>query len=212
MKDARSIWVKFLTMVMVFVLLGCAVTAFAEEGTNNSVDAISSGETIESNVGNEDEESEVQYEYIRISPFEKEETLYIRETIVNSADNEIELFYNAELEWPESEEEILARFLRIEGGNFEEKTLIANIIVARKFDPRYPDNLREILCQAYMFHLYTEMWNELAVPTEEDYAVAKTALDSPVSPLFTRYELIEFVEEVHPEGDCYFTEHFAFFN
>lgn len=213
MKNVKNILVFFLTVVMMVLLIGGSSFVFAanvSEG-NEECNVVSASTMLDESI-TENGESDVQYEYRMDNIADKEKTLFIKEIIVNSAGNEITLLYPYELKWPETEEEILAHYICHEGGNAEEKTLIAMIVAGRILDDAYPDNVKDILCQQGHFYLNIEFWNEHANPSEEDLAIAKAVLESPEIPTYKHYELIEFVGKLRPIEECYVLEHFAFFN
>ena len=212
MKNVKNIFGAFLTMVMVtFFVCSNAMSANARTiELNENCDAVY--ETFLKNMEIGDVESNFEYAYRMINHFEKEATLCVKEKIVNSAGNEIVVMYPYEVNWQLSEDEILAKILFLEGGTLEEKNLIAKILVGKKLDPEFPDDMKGILCIMYSYFLNTETWNEFANPTEEDYAIAKAVLESPEVSEYKYYELAYLKDTVRiPYTECYELEHFVFF-
>ena len=140
-------------------------------------------------------------------------TLDATETIVNSSGKVCELLYDSSIIWPESEEDVLAKFLCQEGGNAEEKARIAQIVVWHTNDNRYPDSVREVLCQKGLFELVPGRWNG-SEPSEEDRAIAQAALASNEVPEYKSYCPLSLLQEmlaIYPAMDYEATENFAFF-
>lgn len=205
--NVKRIVTSLFTLVMMVLLFGGSFQVFAADDfvnneKSNSVD----------NTAIEDDRSEVEFVYLMDNIHDEEKTLFVKETIVNSAGKEFELLYPYEIQWPETEEEILACYITHEGGTTEEQTLIAAIVAGRLIDPAYPDNIKDILCQKGHFYLNIDVWNRSVNPSEEAIAIAKSVLESPEVPMYKHYDLIEFVERMRPLEDCYVLEHFAFFN
>ena len=111
MKNVKNIFGAFLTMVMVaFFVCGDAMAIDActieSDEKNEAV-----YEVFLENIETEDEKLNVEYVYRKINTFAKDQSLCVKETIVNSAGNEIVVIYPYGIDWPEAEDEILARFL-----------------------------------------------------------------------------------------------------
>ncbi len=138
------------------------------------------------------------------------------EYITNSEGKEIRLHYLAAIVWTESEEETLAKFLRCEGGNYEEKTRIAQLVSWRKYDAGYADTIQDVLKTDSYFAIRPEFWNEFAEPTEEDYKIAKAALECTEKPEYVHCIFREFYEEKFEQNELntevYKTENYVFFN
>lgn len=211
-----------LLVLMVLILFGCTndipANAVNESDEINVVDA--HDEATENTAKEDADETEaIQEEVSEIDVINGNlQVMYSPDTseiIVNGAGNEIELWYDSHIIWPESEVDILALFLCHEGGNLEEKTRIAQIVVMHKNDARCPDTIKEVLCQKGMFYINTEAWNERFTPTEEDYDIAQAALASNELPEYNSYVCIALLEDMksyYPDMDFYITEHYAFFN
>lgn len=121
------------------------------------------------------------------------------------------------LELPDTETEILAKFMKHEGGNSEEKRLIADIIVARKDSEEYPDTVKDIITQKRKFYLNTNFWNNLIKVSEEDIEIAKEVLESETHTSFRGYlyknmpESKNFLLKLGNEIETYETENYIFF-
>lgn len=137
------------------------------------------------------------------------------EIITNKVGKEIQLRYLSSIIWPESEEEALAKFLRCEGGNHEEKSRIAQIICWKRNNPEYADTIQEVLKSDSYCVIAPDFWNEIAIPSEDDYQIAREALMCTEKPEYVQYIFKEFYEDFYncePEKDVYVAENFVFYN
>ena len=202
MRRELKVLLTLAVALMMVCILGCGdgMTANAESDTPSDIVAVITPPT---------QETEEQVQGNNIQWWQGE---WKTEYIINSAGNEVKLRYLDSIIWPESEEECLARFLSCEGGNYEEKTRIAQLVVWRKYDSHFGDTIQDVLKTNSYFAIYPEFWNEKAVITEEDYEIAKEALNSTEKPEYVHYIFKEFYEDFGPKEDVYMTENFVFFN
>lgn len=137
------------------------------------------------------------------------------EFITNKAGKEIRLYYPENAVLPEEDVDVLAKVLRCEGGTFEEKTRIAQLLSWRRGNDKYPDTIKDIVRLPGDFAYYPEFWNTCE-PFEEDYKIAEAALESTERPEYVHYFLRYFYENefgiIKPEDTVYKTENFVFYN
>lgn len=206
MKRFKNVFMMMFTLAMVCIL-----------GCGNNLQAEAGGEFLEENIIAEvqtEPQETIKEDYGNHIQWWQGE--WKTEYITNSAGKELKLRYLAAIIWPESEEEALAKFLRSENGTYEEKTRIAQLVCWRKGNADYPDTIQDVLKFNNCLVIYPEFWNDFAVPTEEDYEIARTALESTERPEYVHYFFREFYEEEfeknEPDVVTYKTENYVFYN
>lgn len=208
MERFKNVFMMVLFTLAMVCVLGCG----------NSLQVEAGGETLENNIiaevqtePKETIEEEIHGNHIQWWPGE-----WKTEYITNSVGKEMELHYLESIIWPETEEETLAKFLISEGGTYEEKTRIAQLLCWRKGNSDYPDTIQEILKFNDYFVINPEFWNTYAEPTDEDYEIARSALESTERPEYIHYFFREFYEEEfeknEPNVETYKTENYVFYN
>ena len=203
-RDGKVFLTMILSLVMVCII-GCGVSmgVNAKSGSDNNIIAEIHPST-----------QATEKENVQVNHKQWWEDEWKTEIITNDAGKEFELRYLASIVWPESEEETLAKYLSCEGGNYEEKSRIAQLVAWRRNDPEYPDTIQNVLMTQSYATIYPSFWNEIAMPTEEDYKIAKEALNYTEKPEYVYYVYKEFLEDfnIEPKEDVYMAENFVFFN
>lgn len=166
-----------------------------------------------SNVAYAESTDDVRYE--RCTYF-GQEAIYVKDTIENEAGNSFELMYDASLEWPDTEEETLAKFLNYEGGTDEDKEMIAKVIANRIKSPYFPDNVKDVLNQKYMFFLHPKYWNSMKDVTEEEIQFAKAILEAEEETEYLAYmfkmpEDQVFIGRIRSERETFDTQNYIFY-
>lgn len=151
-------------------------------------------------------------------PFLRKEVTYVKTSVTNESGKTFELMYDADINWPESDEETLARFLNHEGGTLEEKEMIADIVAARVSSKDFPDTVKDVLKQRNLFYINTEFWNGLEAPSEDVLEIARKALKEGGNSKYRQYIYKEVWsrQEVRsifsvPESEINETENYLFF-
>lgn len=207
MKRKSKVFVTLLFTLVMVCIIGCRSPLFVSAVNQNSNENIVA--EFYPNVEENNQEVSVNHK-------QWWEGEWKEESIINSAGKEIELKYLSSIEWPESEEETLAKFLCCEGGTYEEKTRIAQIVSWKKYDSECADTIEEILKTKSYFVINPDYWNQFANPTEDDFEIAKAALNSTEKPEYVHYIFREFYEDMF-EGqglykDVYKTANYVFCN
>lgn len=145
-----------------------------------------------------------------------EEITYVQKSVKNRAGKAFELFCDKEVIWPDTDAEILAKFLNYEGGTAEEKELIASIIVARMKSDDFPDSVKGVLTQNHWFYINSDFWNSMEDPTEEEIALAEEVLAGNTDGEYIYYifkmpEMSDIERNVRLEHEFYETEHYIFY-
>ncbi len=132
------------------------------------------------------------------------------ERVANHAGAKFVVQYDAELDVSGTEEELLARFLHYEGGTYEEKQLIAEVIYRKCISEYYPDTVKEVLLQKGEYNIRPEIWNEI-IPAQYEINIAKNALDPNLKKhgVYNCYNKRGFVQP-NRYNDIYETEHYVF--
>ncbi len=186
---------KFI-MVLCVVIFVATIVGFAPvcKDKENVTDTFSSANTIEFEIA----EKGV---LLATDPITHEETTYRYEYTENKAGNGFYLMYDAKIEWPEDDAEILARFLNHEGGTAEEKAIIADIIAARIVSDEFPDTVKDVLTQKGSFYINASFWNNQKELSKEDVLIAKEALEKDEHTSYSHYMLLHSKEfTVIPSG------------
>lgn len=215
-ESMKKIFSAIVTLCFVFAmacLIGCSNELLAYDGTSlpegEIIAEIIPETTIEATTETSIEED---LDGLLINFWNCEWT---EEYITTSSGKELRLYYPESVVWPENEVDILAKVLRCEGGTYEEKTRIAQLLSWRRGNEAYPDTIKDIVRLPGYFAYYPEFWNT-CTPFEEDYEIAKAALDSTERPEYVHYFFRPFYEEEfeknEPDVTVYKTENFVFHN
>lgn len=208
MKKISRLFVILTMAFAMMLIMGCKSDVVAEVSSEPA-----KNEVVEEN---QTEPQETIEEYISCNHMQWWQGEWKTEYVTNNAGKELELHYFASVIWPESEEETLAKFLSSEGGTHEEKTRIAQLVCWRKGDSEYPDTIQDVLKFNDYFVIHPEFWNNFANPTDEDYKIARVALESTEKPEYVHYFFREFYEEEFEKNEpnvvTYKTENYVFYN
>lgn len=145
------------------------------------------------------------------------EVIRVSETIENNVGKRFKLEYDATIEWPDTDAEILAKFLNHEGGTLEEKELIAGVVAARMESEEFPDSVKGVITQKNWFFINPTFWNSIADPTDEEITLVQEILESENNGekyfyyTFKQPELSDMLDIIRSNYDVYETENYLFY-
>lgn len=134
---------------------------------------------------------------------------YLETCVENESGKQFIVSYDKNINWPESEEELLARFLMYEGGTLFEKEKIADIVAYRVHSDDFPDEVRDVITQKNMFYVNAEFWNNMSEPSEAELGLATEALARKEHGKYRNY--VYNTCNLHTELDVLETENYLFY-
>lgn len=158
----------------------------------------------------------VKKEVIHEVTYANMEVIRVSETIENNAGKRFKLEYDATIEWPETDAEILAKFLNHEGGTPEEKELIAGVVAARMESEEFPDSVKGVITQKNWFFINPTFWNSMIKPTDDEITFAEEILANPKEEAYLYYTfkqpgLSGMLDVIRSNYDVYEKENYLFY-